>query len=99
MTPQTAQRSRPADVAARRLDVLAAFLRDRGLEAEAVAAEHFAFCHDQVDPQDGRDPYTPRSYAREIRRARLWKFWWDGPALSSPCDRASPPGSRDPAQT
>jgi hypothetical protein len=46
-------------------------------ESERVAAEHFAFCHDQVDPQDGRDPYTPRSYAREIRRARLWKFWWD----------------------
>jgi hypothetical protein len=26
-------------------------------ESERVAAEHFAFCHDQVDPQDGRDPY------------------------------------------
>ncbi|GAA4783855.1 DUF4253 domain-containing protein [Actinomycetospora chlora] len=46
-------------------------------ESERVAAEHFAFCPDQIDPQDGREPYSPRSYAREIRRARLWKFWWD----------------------
>lgn len=46
-------------------------------ESEQVAAEHFAFCPDQIDPQDGRDPFSPRTYARTIRRADLWRFWWD----------------------
>lgn len=45
-------------------------------EAEHVATEHFAFCPDQVDPQNGT-VYTPGSYAREIRNARWWRFWWD----------------------
>lgn len=46
-------------------------------ESERVAAEHFAFCPDQIDPQDGRDPFSPRTYAHTIRRAGLWRFWWD----------------------
>lgn len=43
---------------------------------ERVATEHFAFCPDQHDPQNGT-VYTPRTYAETIRGARLWKFWWD----------------------
>ena len=46
-------------------------------EAEQVATEHFAFCPDQHDPQDGVTVHTPRSYGREIRKARWWRFWWD----------------------
>jgi hypothetical protein len=47
-------------------------------EAERVATEHFAFCPDQHDPQDMKGTvYTPRSYGREIRNARWWRFWWD----------------------
>ncbi|GAA4728296.1 DUF4253 domain-containing protein [Actinomycetospora chibensis] len=47
-------------------------------EAEQVAAEHFAFCPDQHDPQDmAGTVYTPRSYGRTIRKARHWRFWWD----------------------
>ncbi|MCE3553611.1 DUF4253 domain-containing protein [Pseudonocardia sp. RS11V-5] len=45
-------------------------------ECETVAAEHFAFCPDQQDPQDGRI-FTLRSYADLIRGARQWRFWWD----------------------
>lgn len=45
-------------------------------EAEHVATEHFAFCPDQHDPQNGT-VYTPRTYARTIRGARWWRFWWD----------------------
>ena len=50
--------------------------RTRGT-AERVAAEHFAFCPDQHDPQDGVTVHTPRTYARMIRGARSWRFWWD----------------------
>lgn len=46
-------------------------------ESERVAAEHFAFCPDQVDPQIGPEPFTLVSYARTIRRAPVWRFWWD----------------------
>ncbi|GAA4702884.1 hypothetical protein GCM10023215_47730 [Pseudonocardia yuanmonensis] len=45
-------------------------------ECESVAAEHFAFCPDQQDPQDGRW-FTLRGYADLIRGARQWRFWWD----------------------
>jgi hypothetical protein len=45
-------------------------------ECETVAAEHFAFCPDQQDPQDGRI-FTLRTYADMIRGARQWRFWWD----------------------
>lgn len=41
-----------------------------------VAGEHFAFCPDQQDPQNGRI-YTLRTYAQTIRGARSWHFWWD----------------------
>jgi hypothetical protein len=45
-------------------------------DAERVAAEHFAFCPDQHDPQNGT-VYTPRTYGRTIRGASRWRFWWD----------------------
>lgn len=45
-------------------------------EAELVATEHFAFCPDQVDPQNGT-VYTPRTYGQTIRDAHHWRFWWD----------------------
>lgn len=44
-------------------------------DAEALAAEHFAFCPDNFW-QDG-DP-TPREYAeRRILNQPSWHFWWD----------------------
>lgn len=45
-------------------------------DAERLAAEHFAFCPDQHDPQNGI-VYTPRTYGRTIRGADAWRFWWD----------------------
>lgn len=45
-------------------------------ECEQVAAEHFAVCPDQQDPQDGTVT-TLRSYAADIRGAGSWHFWWD----------------------
>ncbi len=44
-------------------------------EAEAVAAEHFAFCPDNVLQQhDG----TLATYARQLLDERTtWTFWWD----------------------
>ncbi|UFR03043.1 DUF4253 domain-containing protein [Streptomyces sp. Go40/10] len=39
-------------------------------QAEAVAAEHFAFC-----PTDGTT--TLREYAGELVGAPSWSFWWD----------------------
>ncbi|ANH92781.1 hypothetical protein A8713_17800 [Streptomyces sp. SAT1] len=39
-------------------------------EAEAVAAEHFAFCPDSVE--EGLD-----AYARTLTGGRSWHFWWD----------------------
>ena len=45
-------------------------------ECRAVAAEHFAFCPDQQDPQDGRW-FTLSAYAGMIRGAGSWRFWWD----------------------
>lgn len=45
-------------------------------ESERVASEHFAFCPDQHDPQNGT-VYTPRTYARTITGKNYWRFWWD----------------------
>ncbi len=45
-------------------------------ESEHVATEHFAFCPDQHDPQNGT-VYTPRTYGKGIRGKRWWRFWWD----------------------
>ena len=45
-------------------------------ECRRAAAEHFAFCPDQQDPQNG-DFYTLSTYAGMIRGARSWHFWWD----------------------
>ncbi|MER6028507.1 DUF4253 domain-containing protein [Streptomyces sp. NPDC001851] len=43
-------------------------------EAEAVAAEHFAFCPDNV-LQGERD--TLRAYAKDLVGQPVWTFWWD----------------------
>ncbi|AOR32822.1 hypothetical protein BFF78_18690 [Streptomyces fodineus] len=43
-------------------------------DAEAVAAEHFAFCPDSV-LQDEQD--TLRAYAKTLVGAHSWTFWWD----------------------
>lgn len=45
-------------------------------ECLRAAAEHFAFCPDQQDPQNGH-VHTLGSYAQKIRGARSWHFWWD----------------------
>ena len=44
-------------------------------EAEAVAAEHFAFCPDNIT----QGPHnTLRTYAEhELLNTRTWTFWWD----------------------
>ncbi|MFF5408381.1 DUF4253 domain-containing protein [Streptomyces misionensis] len=42
-------------------------------EAEAVAAEHFAFCPDNVMQGTG----TLRTYAKELVGETTWFFWWD----------------------
>ncbi|WP_329314016.1 DUF4253 domain-containing protein [Streptomyces sp. NBC_01262] len=46
-------------------------------EAEAVAAEHFAFCPDNIN--QGKDDYDDLSaYAeQEILGKDFWRFWWD----------------------
>ncbi|WP_329219970.1 DUF4253 domain-containing protein [Streptomyces sp. NBC_01485] len=43
-------------------------------EAEAIAAEHFAFCPDNI-PQNG--PNALRTYAEELKGEPTWSFWWD----------------------
>lgn len=43
-------------------------------EAEAVAAEHFAFCPDNV-LQGEQD--TLRAYAKDLVGEPVWAFWWD----------------------
>ncbi|MGW2748625.1 DUF4253 domain-containing protein [Streptomyces sp. NPDC001450] len=43
-------------------------------EAEAVAAEHFAFCPDNIT-QSGPD--TLRAYAKGLIGEPAWSFWWD----------------------
>ncbi|MEU6777009.1 DUF4253 domain-containing protein [Streptomyces sp. NPDC046759] len=42
--------------------------------AEAVAAEHFAFCPDTV-MEEGPDPL--RAYAKDLLGSPSWTFWWD----------------------
>ncbi|MFH8802656.1 DUF4253 domain-containing protein [Streptomyces sp. NPDC017936] len=42
-------------------------------EAEAVAAEHFAFCPDNIT----QGPGSLRAYAKELIGERTWYFWWD----------------------
>jgi hypothetical protein len=42
-------------------------------EALRVAAEHFAFCPDNV--WQGTSPLT--TYANYLIDAPLWSFWWD----------------------
>jgi hypothetical protein len=44
-------------------------------EAEAIAAEHFAFCPDNIT---GGDYNTLRGYAQhQVLGQRTWSFWWD----------------------
>ena len=38
-----------------------------------VAAEHFAFCTDNVDQGAG----SIRALAQELEGAPIWSFWWD----------------------
>ncbi|MER5206746.1 DUF4253 domain-containing protein [Streptomyces sp. NPDC002825] len=46
-------------------------------EAEAVAAEHFAFSPDNIT-QGNCDTPTLREYARKaVLEAPVWTFWWD----------------------
>jgi hypothetical protein len=42
-------------------------------EAEAVAAEHFAFCPDNIVQGTG----SLREYAQSLVGERGWSFWWD----------------------
>ncbi|SFC18161.1 DUF4253 domain-containing protein [Micromonospora sediminimaris] len=44
-------------------------------EALRVAAEHFAFCPDNV--WQGQRPCTLAAYAERIVDAPTWAFWWD----------------------
>ncbi|MEU4094416.1 DUF4253 domain-containing protein [Streptomyces sp. NPDC026673] len=44
-------------------------------EALRVAAEHFAFCPDNI--WQGRHPHTLTGYAEELVDAAAWTFWWD----------------------
>ncbi|MFF7974643.1 DUF4253 domain-containing protein [Streptomyces sp. NPDC007905] len=43
-------------------------------EAEAVAAEHFAFCPDNI-VENGPDALS--AYAKELVGDPTWSFWWD----------------------
>ncbi|MFJ8584873.1 DUF4253 domain-containing protein [Streptomyces sp. NPDC093595] len=44
-------------------------------EALMIAAEHFAFCPDNI--WQGSRPYTLAAYAERITGAHRWDFWWD----------------------
>ncbi|WP_447007213.1 DUF4253 domain-containing protein [Saccharothrix isguenensis] len=44
-------------------------------EALAVAAEHFAFCPDNI--WQGRQPGTLAAYAERLVGDGSWSFWWD----------------------
>jgi hypothetical protein len=44
-------------------------------EAEAVAAEHFAFCPDNI--RQGTRDGTRAAYARTLLGEPTWSFWWD----------------------
>jgi hypothetical protein len=41
--------------------------------ALAVAAEHFAFCPDNIYQDAG----SIQDYAAGVRGAAIWSFWWD----------------------
>ncbi|WP_062216939.1 DUF4253 domain-containing protein [Streptomyces sp. NBRC 109706] len=44
-------------------------------EALPIAAEHFAFCPDNVWQREG--PQTLAAYAQELVGEKCWEFWWD----------------------
>ncbi|WP_204291240.1 DUF4253 domain-containing protein [Micromonospora gifhornensis] len=44
-------------------------------EALPIAAEHFAFCPDNI--LQGQRPYTVAAYAERLVDAPTWAFWWD----------------------
>jgi hypothetical protein len=44
-------------------------------EAMHVAAEHFAFCPDNI--WQGWRPFTLAGYAERLAGAAAWTFWWD----------------------
>ncbi|MFB6819366.1 DUF4253 domain-containing protein [Streptomyces sp. NPDC056347] len=44
-------------------------------EALRVAAEHFAFCPDDV--RQSRRPQPPAACAERILGAGRWDFWWN----------------------
>jgi hypothetical protein len=44
-------------------------------DALLVAAEHFAFCPDNI--WQGARPYTLAAYAERITGVHNWDFWWD----------------------
>lgn len=44
-------------------------------EARRVAAEHFAFCPDNI--WQSQQPYTLEAYADRIAGLNGWYFWWD----------------------
>ncbi|UED85800.1 DUF4253 domain-containing protein [Streptomyces profundus] len=44
-------------------------------EALPIAAEHFAFCPDNVWQREGSQ--TLAAYARDLVGASCWEFWWD----------------------
>ncbi|MFI1786193.1 DUF4253 domain-containing protein [Streptomyces rubiginosohelvolus] len=45
------------------------------VDALLVAAEHFAFCPDNI--WQGRRPYTLAAYAEQLIGVHYWDFWWD----------------------
>jgi predicted DNA-binding WGR domain protein len=44
-----------------------------GKAALALAAEHFAFCPDNIWQGEG----TLVAYAKSLEQSRIWTFWWD----------------------
>jgi hypothetical protein len=44
-------------------------------EALPIAAEHFAFCPDNI--WQGSAPYTLAGYASQLVGTSSWAFWWD----------------------
>ncbi|MEV6282523.1 DUF4253 domain-containing protein [Kribbella sp. NPDC051770] len=55
------------------LDVSVAAPPTSEAHALQVAAEHFAFCPDNIDQGAG----SLREYAEAIQDANSWSFWWD----------------------
>ena len=45
------------------------------VEALPIAAEHFAFCPDNI--WQGQEPCTLRAYAERLIEQESWFFWWD----------------------